>query len=344
MLFGGFALQRITVGLGLLVIIVSSGCVSQNEEVILSRPEQLELETRSLDLLERAAKTQVDVLVCNAIEALVRVAPRVGEPHYRSAARSDSPLVRFAGYVALGDTQCRKAIDQIRKGTQDVDPRVRLAAAYAAVRCGHDGYTRVIVETLRDAPDENLRADAAMLFGRIGDPRAVKWLRAALRWGPTEKSKRVQLHVHWALAMLGEEDAVDHLIRYSQGDATTRVDALLILAELGHPKTREVLRYHLMNDQYVESQLVAARGLGKLGSDEGYVFSKAHVNYRAKDPPPDDTDASMRVRSLAIHALAEIGRPGALGVLRDVARDETDPRLQVAACYAICRIIDQNRR
>jgi HEAT repeat protein len=47
----------------------------------------------------------------------------------------------------------------------------------------------------------------------------------------------------------------------------------------------------------------------------------------------------MRVRSLAAHALGEIGDPQALPLLRDMAATETDERLQVAACYAICRIL-----
>ncbi len=43
--------------------------------------------------------------------------------------------------------------------------------------------------------------------------------------------------------------------------------------------------------------------------------------------------------SMAVHALAEIGDPAALPALRTVAVGRDDPRLQVAACYAICRIV-----
>ena len=42
---------------------------------------------------------------------------------------------------------------------------------------------------------------------------------------------------------------------------------------------------------------------------------------------------------MAIHALAEIGDPRALAPLRTIAADQSDPRLQVAASYAIHRIL-----
>jgi HEAT repeat protein len=56
------------------------------------------------------------------------------------------------------------------------------------------------------------------------------------------------------------------------------------------------------------------------------------------NPSADDPAPNYRVRSTAIHALAEIGDPRALPALKRIAEDQTDPRLQVAASYAICRI------
>jgi hypothetical protein len=42
---------------------------------------------------------------------------------------------------------------------------------------------------------------------------------------------------------------------------------------------------------------------------------------------------------MAIHALAEMGDLRSLPALRAIAASSEDPRLQVAACYAICRIL-----
>jgi HEAT repeat protein len=45
------------------------------------------------------------------------------------------------------------------------------------------------------------------------------------------------------------------------------------------------------------------------------------------------------VRTNAALLLGEIGDPRALPRLRDLAENSEDPRLQVAAAYAICRIV-----
>jgi len=315
------------------------GC-AQNTAVTLTPPQRLELETRALDLLQRAARSDVDVVCCNALEALVRVAPRSSLPAFRSATQSASPLVRYAGFAALGEVRDRDSLAAMTSGVNDVMPRVRLAAAFAAARCGKPGYVRVLVHGLTDTPDENLRADAAYLLGRLDEPRAVKALRAALHLPANEKSKRATLHINWALAMLGQGDAASELVRYAQGDAATRVDALLILAELGRPDTRDALLYRLgAGEDYVETRLIVARGLGKIGRRDGYELACGMLSYADPKPDPDDPDRAMRVRSLAAHALGEIGDPQALPLLRDMAATETDERLQVAACYAICRIL-----
>ncbi len=328
--------------LGLLAALAALAGGCGKPAVTLTRQEKLELETRALDLLQRAAASDIDVVTCNAIEALVRVAPRAGLAAFRSAAQANSPMVRYAAFVALGEVRDRESVSGMKRAAGDADPRVRLAAAFAAARCGQQGYVRPLVRGLTDLPDEKLRADAAYLLGRLEEPRAVKVLRAASHVAANEKSKRVTLHICWALAMLGQSDAVTELVRYTQGDKVTRVDALLILAELGKPEARDALLYRMdPREEYIETRLIAARGAGKLGLHDGYELACANVHYVDAKPETDDPDRAMRVRSLAAHALAEIGDPAALPLLRDLAASETDQRLQVAACYAICRIVQR---
>jgi len=325
-------------GLGLVLLI--AGCAQNTRIVGVSPEEQVELRTRAVNLLLRAAGSDIDVVACNAIESLVRVAPDEGLDAYREAVRSPSSLVRYAGYAALGEVRDRQWLRRIKAGVRDPSPRVRLAAAFAACRCGQDGYARVLVSPLTDNPNENLRADAAYLLGRLGEARAEKRLRAALRFPANEKSNRATLYINAALATLGHDDAVQQLLLYAQGNTPTRVDALLILADLGNPAAQDVLRYALNSHQdYLETHLIAARGLGKLGIREGFDLAMRMVRYTARHTGPDDPDQKMRMRSLAAHALGEIGDPRALGALRELAADPADPRLQVAASYAICQIL-----
>ncbi len=321
-----------------------TGCAdSRHAPVVVAPQERMELQNRALELLLSAARSDLPDVSCNAIEALAKVAPRDGLPIFRQATQATSPLVRYAGFAALGDLRDRESLERFRAGAKDAHAHVQLAAAYAAARCGKDGYVRVLVNTLMTAPAENLRADAAGLLGRLGDKRAVRWLRSAGRQPNNDKSKPAKLAINAALAALGEDDAVQELVRASQGDAESRADALLLLADLGHPDGRDALRYRLAAEQeYLEARLIAARGLGKLGDAAGFELALANLNYR--DPndkvATDNPDPTYPVRSMAVHALAEIGDMRAIPPLRQLAAAEDDARLQVAACYALCKILN----
>ncbi len=324
----------------------AGGCTAPEAEsrMTLSRPEQMALYNRALDLLVTAASSERDAVTCNAIEALVRVSPADGKEAFRDALDSDSPRVRYAGLVALGQTRQCAPIEAIRAAIRDPHPLVRLAAAYAAVRCGYEGPARILVQTLNDAPEERLRADAATLIGRLEESRAAKRLEAALRSPANERSSRVTIAIYGALARLGDEEGVRKLVFYSCGGAADRTEALLILADLDNLAFRDDLLYALAGpeEEYLEARLIAARGLGRLGFDDGYVLALDMIDYTDPDSSPTDPDRTFAVRSLAIHALAEIGDPRALEPLRAIAADQSDPRLQVAASYAICRIIQKH--
>ncbi len=304
--------------------------------------EALELHSRALDLLLRAAAGDLNDVSCNAIEALVEVAPREGLPAFRAAIQSESPLVRYAGFVALGQVRDTASVPAIRAGLNDSNPLVRLAAAFAAYRCGKTGAARLLVRTLTDSPEENERAEAAALLGRLEEPQAERWLRAALRYPANDRSNRVTLQIYGALAQLGRPDAVRELNSFSQADTETRTDALLLLARIGHPLSQDVLRFVLNREtEYLETRLLAARGLARCGLREGFDFALRMALYKDPNRDPQAADRTFPVRSTAIHALAEYRDPRALPILRDIAADPSDARLQVAAAYAICRITAQ---
>lgn len=325
-----------------------SGCAGDAPApVSMSAPEQVALESRALGLLLRAAESRDPDVACNAIEALVRVAPRDGLPIYRQAALSDSPLVRYAALAALGEVRDTASLPRIKSAVEDPSAHVRLAAAFAACRCGQDGYARVLIRAVSDAPEDNVRADAAALLGRLGEPRARKWLTSAAGLPANQKSKPVLLAIYGALAVIGDRAAVDELISYSQGDVATRSIALLLLADLGDPAARDALRYRLLSDSedYDEARLIAARGLGKIGYRDGYALAVERLDFTDpnRHPTLENPDRTFAIRSMAIHALAEIGDPRVLPALRRIAESATDPRVQVAACYAICKLTNSAR-
>lgn len=300
----------------------------------LTPQEQTQLEHRAMALLLRAAQTGFDdVVEAHAIEALMDVAPDAGLPLFRAALTSPAPLVRYAGCVALGETRDTASLKAIRRLLSDPDARVRLAVAFAACRCGDSNQARVLVQTLNDHPDETVRAEAAHLIGELGETQALKRLRLA---ATREQSNYVVVHLESAMAKLGDRDSLDRIVQYAlKSDTVTILLALQTLVELADPTTRDTLEYRLHNEaDYLQMRLLAARGLGRIGVDDGYELA---IN-ALTDKEGDDNE-TMQIRVNAALALGAIGQPQALPSLERLAETDNDARTQVAACYAICQII-----
>jgi HEAT repeat protein len=312
-------------------LLPSGGC--QGTTVRLTAQQQVRLGQRAMMLLAHAAQSDLNAVArANAIEALVDLAPEENLPIFRAAVASDVPLVRYAGCVALGEARDVTSLKGIQRLRNDPDARIRLAAAFAAYRCGDMNAGRELVATLNDHPDEKVRADAAYLIGELGEPKALKRLRIALG---RESSGYVVVHIESAMAKLGDEDRLDKLVRYAlKSDAVTVLLALQTLVELAEAETRGTLEYRLHSEaDYLQTRLIAARGLGRLGVNEGYDLARASLTQSGQDD-----NETMQIRANAALALGAIGEPRALWALQRLVESENDPRTQVAACYAICQI------
>lgn len=296
-------------------------------------PDELALRDRAVDFLTRAATSDLEVVRSNALEALAEVAPERGKPLFEQGLSAGHPQVRFAAALALGDVRDCSARRRLQAAQRDADARVRLAAAYALYRCGTRGAAETLVRAMNSAADEHVRADAAFLIGRLGERKAIKRLRLAT---VREQSNLALAHIHAALAQLGDREMRRRVIRYVlEADTITRTIALQTLIEMEGREARDALRYRLANQDYLVTQLMAARALGRLGSAEGYDLALKHLNHAAGDPTEQ-----MGIRVNAALALGDIGDPRALGALERLASDQSDPRVQVAAALAICEIID----
>lgn len=330
--------RAVTAVAAVVLLACCGGCGGNGGELTMRAPPPgtpaAQLDRRALDLLMRASQSELDVVRCNAIEALVHVAPREAIPEFRKAIAADSPLVRFAGCVAVGKVKDAGALAAARAALADPDTRVRLAAAFACVRLGDGNRAALLVATLNDSPDENLRSDAAYLIGQVGEPKALRRLKLA---ESREKSNRVQVHLWAAMAALGDNAALNSLLNAAQGDAESRVIALQSLVELRKPKARDALAYRMSKmENYLEARLIAARGLGAIGFNQG--FELARENLTAHFDDKDDPSKTFRIRSLSALALGAIGDARALPALAQLAQSESDERTQVAACFAILQI------
>ena len=335
------AITSRTAAIGALVAaLVLAGCeTAPPRRQTISPIRQAELEHRALDLLKRAAQSDLDLVAAHAMEALVDVAPEEGTPLFRDALDAEQPLTRFAGYISLGRVRACPPRRVIDAGLKDVNERVRLAAAFAGLRCFDDQtrYGPILATALQHRDNPDIRADAAYLIGLLGEPRAKRRLELVVQ---RDRSVKVAVHAVAALALLGDERSVERLIAYTQGDQVARFIALQTLVELADPRAQEALEIRVSPaEDFMVLRLIAARALGKLGSDAGYDLALRHADPNWTPPDPVDELELMKLRVNAALALGAIGRESALPTLEKLAQSN-DPRIQVAACYAILQIID----
>jgi HEAT repeat protein len=284
-------------------------------------------------LLVAATRNDAPVVCANAIESLARVAPDAGQPQIRAALDHETPLVRFAGCMAVGDLRDRSCASSIRKCRGDSDARVRLAAAYAAYRCGDKNAGAELAAALRDNPDEKIRADAAWLIGRLGDRAAMVRLKNA---AGRELSPYVVTYIHGAMAALGDNEMVDRIIQYVlKSDNITRLVSLQTLYDVPDQRAARALQYRL-NDKsdFLQTRLLAARALARIGSRAGYDLALASL---AESRP--DAAETRSIRCNAALTLGEIRDRGALSALGNLAQTDRDEQTQVAACCAITQIV-----
>jgi HEAT repeat protein len=315
-----------------LSLVLGGGCQSTNGQ--LTAQQQVKLDRRAAALLSRAAQSDLDpVARANAIEALVELAPRESVAIFRAAVAADTPIVRYAGCIALGEARDEASLKSLQRLRNDPDARIRMASAFAAYRCGDTNAGRVLAEMLSGHSDEKVRAEAAYLIGKLGEPKALKRLRIALS---REESGYVAVHIESAMAKLGDAESLNKLVEYAlKSDAVTVLLSLQTLVELADPIAEDTLAYRLSSEaDYLQTRLIAARGLGKLGVDDGYDLAMNALGKRG-----EDRNETMQIRANAALALGAIGQVRALPALERLAGSERDARTQVAASYAIRQIL-----
>lgn len=331
--------------LGLLAVgplLLTLGCTPLRVQTRMSPVEQAELRGRGLALLRRAAASDVDDVASNAIEALVQIDPEESAALFRAALRSDYPIVRFAGALAIGETRVCDVRDRLRGLLNDANAHVRLGAAFALYRCGDRSAGHLLTGALKSDPDERVRSNAAMLIGKIGESKAIETLRIA---SVDEKNiGRVHVETTAAMAKLGDAKAVSRLMQLVHYEGESRVIALQSLVEIALPDSRDALLYRLSReDEFLVLRLTAARALGRIGDAAGFELALRTLRDGpetvATIPVADRASEINVIRKAAAMALADIGDDRALAVLKRMAETETDAAVQVAACYALCRII-----
>jgi HEAT repeat protein len=298
--------------------------------------------------LRQAAEDEDPMTRSHAIEAMAQVLPRDSGPMFAQALEDGNPAVRFAAAMATGEVKHlpakAKLLDMAKDKKLEPDKRVFCAVIYALHRLEDDSFTYAIGQLLFD-PESEVRADAAMVMGKMGEPSATGPLKALLT---DEQEPLVQLQIHESLAMLGDTRSRHILEAYIKGYyLDLRLAAIPAFAKVDTRRAAYVLARLLAEDKSPHIRVVAAGQLSEIGQAEetGYRLCLS----AARDPEAvmkdaygrDRTVNSVETRSLqrlAALSLGSMKRTEAVSSLHPLTKSP-DGGVRVAAAMAIVRIL-----
>jgi HEAT repeat protein len=245
---------------------------------------------------------------------------------------------RVHALEAVSMTDMRDQADEVIRSLGDREPMVRYAAALLSIAEDRDEKVRVVVryalhrlgdthlshqlEKMSQDPDAAVRGTIAMVLGLLGEPSGLKVLRPLRR----DSNPAVRQQASEAMWQLHDEEGLQDLIALSLSKYPD--DEMIGLLGLASPKDTRV-RQHVRNGltaDWPEVALVAARGMGMLGSDEGYGIALQGAH-----------NGDKRQRLLAALAFGDIGRADAQDELGKLLHD-SDPAVRIAAATSILEL------
>jgi HEAT repeat protein len=298
--------------------------------------------------LLQAADSSDPVTRAHAMEALARTLGEQAGNVFVEGLDDENPLVRFSAAMAIGDVAYAPAEEKLLDMAQQAEPdrRVLTAIVYALHKLGNDRFATQLGRLLFDEAKE-VRANAAMAMGKMGEPSAIEPLRKLLR---DEQDIAVQMEVVEAMAALGDEASkhlleaytktqfVDDRLRAIQALARVQSDrAPLVFADLAEPDQVPPVRVaatgalaqvqvQRVPDELYDYCVRAARGPRTM-LEKGFARSD------------DVTEMSvLRLQRLAARSLGRMDRPAAVDVLRPLL-EASDGSVRVAAAMSILRLL-----
>jgi HEAT repeat protein len=302
----------------------------------------------------RQAAESPDASTCSqALEAMAEVLGEEFGGLYEQALSDDRPRVQFAAALAVGDTRYRPAHEDLLEMAAQAGPdkRVYAAVIYALHRLGDDRHTSDLARLLWHR-EPQVRSNAAMVMGRMGEPEAIDPLTARLQ---IEDDPKVKVNLVEALSILGDQRQAQLLEAYTKGyDVGLRMIAVEQLGRDGSSRAVAVL-HDLLQPQHPPRVRVAAAGeLARLGAGTGAGYAlcldalrhprrviQAWIDTAPLLSPGHVTDvAASSLQAKAAIALGWMRRRGAVAELHPLLA-AADGRVRVAAAMGILRLLQE---
>ena len=289
----------------------------------------------ALSVLQQATESKNPRLRANAIEAL-RYAPNtILETAVRLGLGDTNRGVRFVASMMIGDEQLCNVSIFLEPLLLDESKSVRAATMYSIYRCGGTVDMNLLSAMLQSDNPE-LRGNAAVILGKMGNVSAVQMIRKALQTESTTISpirrRLINLQMAEALILLGEVDEMEVVraaIFSSAQEAEVTGIACQIAGRLKDVEVTSTLEGILLTpDRYPdEIRLVAATALAEINPDR--MPLEPVLRFTSSN--------SSNLRSQCASALGAKGNQLSLGPLA-LMMEDSDPIVQISAAGAVLRI------
>lgn len=291
----------------------------------MSMQQESQFRIQSIRYLEDVAFSDDPSGRMQAIEAFAKAAPAQGVQLQAIPLNIENeyPGASFAALVAAAEIGATQYMELARTRAEHPNPHVRMAAIFAMHKFGDRSRTGEIGQLLQKSNEAKVRANAALLVGKIGGKSQLRLLRSALR---REKKDLPKLQILESLATLGDESAIQRLIfeGYSEKPQQCAV-AVMMLANARSQSAEDLFWLRLRPNTWPEIQLQAVRGLARIGRNEGepVAVNQLFFTDAKQDLPKDPPEQQIsRVRGLAALALEDIADPMTLPPLQQAFNQE----------------------
>ena len=296
--------MRIPTVLILLSMVLQAGCIEEQSlmkpAVEQSKVDVSRLKSKALRIVREALADESGVIRSHAIEVIVTTKRRELMPQVLKLLADEQVHVRFGAGVAVGDMEYTAGEYMVKPMLKDPNPNARIAAAYALVRLGRAEYA----EKIRDAAkstDQTVRANAALLLGKLGDKDNLPLLYDVLR--ALDSADKAKFQAVESIARLGDEQIYKNKL-WALLISKYADDRVLGIRGMGLLNTADAKNaiITMLNDEVGEVRLCAAEQLARMGDLTGEQEVVAYFKTQSPDlnkASPANIFATMAIGRMA---------------------------------------------
>ena len=300
-----------------------------------------ELRQPALSILLQAADSPSSLLRANAIEAL-SAAPETLEPIVQRGLADENRGVRFVSAMSVGKHKFINLAPLLEPLLHDESQSVQAAAMYGLRRCGRPIDLNPLL-TMLLADDAEVKGNAALVLGELGDKSAIAVLRSSIGKGlhraTQARRKIVELQIVEAMVKLGathDLEVIRAALFVPDEEAELAALACQMCGELKDgsavPDLSNLIHRTGKWERPAEIRMTAAMAIARINPSR--ILVEVPAGYANSNRP--------ELRAQAAHTMGVMGGNGkqmlvALSHLSRLLAD-ANPLVQVAAAGSVLRL------